>query len=72
MGRKSEMACGCQRIDQATLAEGNDWLASIIDGFTGDVKISMVVGGDRCHFYREKTNPRGVGTFGPKREKIDD
>ena len=65
--RSSEMACGCKRIEGATLAEASDWLENTIEGQT-DVQICIVVGGDRCTFYNARTKPFSVGSFGPRRK----
>ena len=60
MGKRNDtMACGCRRIEGATLDEASLWLTSQIEGMA-NVEVSIVVGGDRCSFYRAKKNPRGV------------
>ena len=71
MERKSEMACGCVRIEQANLEQASKWLLQNIAGHA-DVEMSIILGGDRCSFYREKKNPRGVEVLESKGRSIDE
>ena len=68
MGKRNDVLwCGCDRIEHATLGEANAWLEKVLDGRSGDVQISIVVGGERCSFWRNKQKPFSVGTFGPQK-----